>query len=286
MTQDIERAHTEDELKPASAGGRNIKLIIAYDGAGFCGWQKQQADFTQPKENTDAAVVRKPSVQGTIEQALKKIHGLNIVNLTGSGRTDTGVHAAGQAANFYSNIDSIPAERFASALNSLLPKDVRIISSCEEGENFHARFSAYSRTYRYQFICGRRLLPNENHFNLHLNCFPDIRLLNAYGRLLLGEKDCSIFSGSGDASKSKHRYIYNAVFFIEGNRLIFEITANAFLRKMVRSITGTFLHYGEKGTPPEKLSEIIASQERSLAGPTLPPQGLFLWKVDYGKLNK
>ena len=261
-------AGNEQEKVPGN--GRNIKLIIAYDGTDFCGWQRQQ-------ENNGSL---NRSVQGVMEKALNKMHGYR-VSLTGSGRTDTGVHAAGQAANFYTGIDSIPAGRFARALNSLLPKDVRVIHSSEEDKKFHARFSACSRTYRYHFICGRLLLPHECRYNLHLKHFPDIKILNAYGRLLLGEKDCSIFSGSGDMSKSKHRYIYNAVFFTEGNRLIFEITANAFLRKMVRSITGTFLHYGEKGASPEELSEIIGAGERSLAGPVLPPQGLFLWKVGY-----
>jgi tRNA pseudouridine38-40 synthase len=93
--------------------------------------------------------------------------------------------------------------------------------------------------------------------------------------------DCSIFAGAGDTSKSKHRYIYRAYFFVERDRLIFEICANAFLRKMVRSITGTFLHYEEISTPAKKLWDIIASGDRSLVGPTMPPQGLFLWKVEY-----
>ena len=244
--------------------GRNIRLLIAYDGTDFCGWQRQEHDRT---------------VQGVIEQALEKMHGKHI-NLTGSGRTDTGVHAAGQAANFYTGLKNIPAGRFIQALNSLLPHDVRILDSYEEKNNFHARFSAVARTYRYQFIIGK-IMPYESRYNLRLFRFPHFDILNAYCRILLGETDCSIFASSGDMSKSKCRYIYKAQFFIEGNRLIFEICANAFLRKMVRSIAGTFLHYGEKKTPPEKLREIIASKERSMAGPTLPPQGLFLWKVDY-----
>jgi len=244
--------------------GRNIKLLIAYDGTDFCGWQRQENGRT---------------VQGVIEDALEKMHGAP-VTLTGSGRTDAGVHAAGQAANFYTSIDSIAADRFAPALNSLIPKDARILDSCEAGEEFHARFSAHSRTYRYHFLC-RPALPHESRYNLQLRRFPRIETLNAYGRLILGETDCSIFAGAGDTSKSKHRYVYRAQFYIEGERLIFEICANAFLRNMVRSVAGTFLHYEEKNAPPEKLREIIASGERGLAGPSLPPQGLFLWKIDY-----
>jgi tRNA pseudouridine38-40 synthase len=243
---------------------RNIKLITAYDGTDFCGWQRQESERT---------------VQGIIEQALEKMHG-HPVNLTGAGRTDSGVHAVGQTANFYTDIESISADRFAPALNSLLPRDVRILKTCETENEFHARFSAKSRIYRYQFIT-RPLLPHENRYHLQLQRFPQVKLLNAYGRLLLGETDCSIFAGAGDTSNSKNRYIYKAYFYIEKNSLIFEICANAFLRNMVRSIAGTFLLYEESGTPPVKLREIIAAKERSLAGPTLPPQGLFLWQVEY-----
>ena len=243
---------------------RNIKLLIAYDGADFCGWQRQKGNRT---------------VQGVIEEALEKIHECHIT-LTGCGRTDSGVHAVGQVANFYTNMNNIPADRFNLALNSLLPHDVRILESSQTDPQFHARFSACARTYRYQFIC-RNLLPHESRYNLYLRRFPRLDILNAYGRQILGETDCSIFAGTGDKSKSKNRYIYNSQFYMEGDRLIFEICANAFLRNMVRSIAGTFLHYEEKDTPPEKMREIIASKDRSLAGPTLPPQGLFLWNVKY-----
>jgi tRNA pseudouridine38-40 synthase len=246
---------------------RNIKLLIAYDGTDFCGWQRQEGG-------------RKRTVQGVIEEALEKIHGRHI-NVTGSGRTDSGVHAVGQVANFYTGIKSIAASRFASALNGLLPQDVRVIESCETASGFHARFNARMRTYRYHFICRTALLPHERRYNLRLRRIPNLEVLNAYGRLLLGEKDCSMFAGAGDTCKSKSRFIYRSSFFTEGSRLIFEISANAFLRKMVRSIAGTFLHYEERGTPPEKLRDLIASGERRLAGPTLPSQGLFLWKVEY-----
>ena len=251
---------------------RNIKLTIAYDGTDFCGWQRQESGRLQ--SNLPCR-----TVQGVIEDALEKMHG-HPINLTGSGRTDSGVHALGQAANFYTDIESIPADRFAPALNSSLPQDVRVLESCETDGEFHARFSAKARIYRYQFIC-RPLLPHESRYNLHLRRFPRLELLNAYGRLLLGETDCTIFAGAGDTSASKNRYVYKAYFYAERDSLIFEICANAFLRNMVRSVAGTFLHYEETATPPEKLREIITTGERSLAGPTLPPQGLFLWQVEY-----
>jgi len=245
---------------------RNIKLVIAYDGTDFCGWQRQDGSSRK-------------TIQGEIENALEKMHG-SPVNLTGCGRTDSGVHAVGQSANFYTDIDSIHPSRFTPALNSLLPRDIRILDSCEVDKEFHARFSAVSRVYRYHFIC-RQLLPHEQRYNVYISRFPRLDILNAYGRLLLGETDCTIFTAAGDTSKSRNRYIYSSQFYIEDGRLIFEIRANAFLRNMVRSVAGTFLHYEEKDTPPDKMKEIIASKERSLAGPTMPPQGLFLWKVDY-----
>ena len=244
-------------------------MLIAYDGTGFSGWQRQGASGGAER-----------TVQGLIEKALEKMH-KEPVALTGSGRTDAGVHAAGQTANFYTNISSINPARFAPALNGLLPRDVRILEAAGTRPDFHARFDAAMRTYRYHFIAGPYALPHESRYNLQIYRHPRVELLNAYGRLLPGERDCSIFTGAGDSSKSRNRYIFRAFFFVEGDRLIFEISANAFLWKMVRSIAGTFLHYERQELPHEKLREIIASGERSLAGPTLPPQGLFLWKIDY-----
>jgi len=248
---------------------RTIKLIIAYDGTDYCGWQRQDSDKT-----------KLPSVQGVIEKALEKIH-KHSVPLTGSGRTDSGVHAAGQAANFITDIESIKVPRFVRALNGILPQDIRILHSSEVPEGFHSRYDTRSRTYRYNFICGRLAMPHESRYALQLFRQPKIDLLNSYCRLLPGERDCSVFASSGDKSLSRSRYIYNALFFMEDRRLVFEITANAFLWKMVRSIAGTFIHHEEKNTPPEQMKKIIASGQRELAGPTLPPRGLFLWKVEY-----
>ena len=247
---------------------RTIKLLIAYDGTDFCGWQRQDGQRT---------------VQAVVESALAQMHH-HPVAVIGAGRTDSGVHAAGQAACFQTSIESINPERFVPALNGLLPQDVRILEASEACAGFHARFDARSRTYRYYCICNRHALPHESRYAIQLWHYPDIALLNAYCRNILGERDCSLFAAAergGDSNKSRSRYISRASFFIESDRLVFEISANAFLWKMVRSITGTFLHYEKQNTPPGQLCEIIASGDRSLAGPTLPPHGLFLWKVDY-----
>jgi tRNA pseudouridine38-40 synthase len=246
-------------------GERNIKLLVSYDGSPYCGWQRQKD---------------RSSVQGEIEAALEKIHGYP-VPLAGSGRTDSGVHAMGQAANFHSSLQSMDPRRFKPALNGLLPKSIRILKAEEVPPGFHARFDARSRSYRYFFTLLRDLPPQEKQRALGLRRRPDIALLNAYARLFRGEFDCTVFAVPRDLSKSRCRYIYNAYFFMEGNRLVFEIRANAFLWKMVRSVAGTMIFYEERNLEPEEFRRVITSGRRELAGPTLPPDGLFLWKVEY-----
>lgn len=244
---------------------RNIRLVIAYDGTNFSGWQRQGSDR---------------SVQGDIEAALEKMH-KHPVSLIGSGRTDAGVHAAGQVANFKTSIAHIPAIRFVPALNSILERDVRIIHAEEASPDFHARFDAKSRTYRYHIICGRPALPHELRYAWQIWRQPDIRVLNAYARLLLGETDCSLFASPRDPSLSRSRYISHARFMVEGRTLIFEITANAFLWKMVRSIVGSFLYFEERGFSVEAVQKLLHARDHRAAGPTAPPEGLFLWKIDY-----
>jgi len=259
---------------------RTVKLVLAYDGTDFNGWQRQKFSEEAAAEQGKASQSRRRTVQECIEAALARMHE-HPVALTGAGRTDSGVHAAGQVAGFRTDIKSIEPGRFVPALNAILPRDIRILEACEAIPDFHARFDAKTRSYRYHFVCGRQALPHENRYALQLWRRPRIDLLNAYCRLLLGERDCSVFAAAGDLAQSRSRYISHAVFLAEGNSLVFEITANAFLWKMVRSVAGTFLHYEERNTPPEVLREVIASSDRGLAGPTLPPQGLFLWKVAY-----
>jgi len=252
---------------------RNIKLTLSYDGTDFSGWQRQEKRAPGSQNATR-------TVQGVVEQALEKIHKRPVI-LTGSGRTDAGVHAAAQVANFYTSIKSMEAERFVPVLNSLLPNDVRVLDAVETGFGFHARFNARMRTYRYYFISGRELYPWEQRYAWRLKRQPDIQRLNDFAGLLKGEMDCTAFAVPWDKSKSRSRCIGGASFFLEGNRLVFEISANAFLWKMVRSIAGTLLRFEQKGFDTSYLREIIISGNRSLTGPTAPAQGLFLWKIDF-----
>ncbi|QSH92923.1 tRNA pseudouridine(38-40) synthase TruA [Treponema medium] len=249
---------------------RNILLRISYDGTRFHGWQKQ---LQHGKESFR-------TVQGEIERALALLH-KHPVELFGSGRTDAGVHACGQAAHFFTDIARIKPESFIPALNSALPKDIRIMEATNVSDNLHARFSARSRTYRYFIHCGRTAFAHQLPYCWHIRREPDIDVLNRMASVLSGELDCTTFSAAGDQSKSKSRYIYTAHFFTDREFLVFEISANAFLWRMVRSITGTLLHYEQQNGTKEDFEDVLRSKDRRNAGETAPPQGLFLWSIEY-----
>jgi tRNA pseudouridine38-40 synthase len=248
---------------------RNILLTLSYDGTHFSGWQKQ--------ENEKTGYIR--TVQDEIEKVLALIHKEPIA-LAGSGRTDSGVHAAGQAATFISPIDSIPIENYIPAINSRLPHDIRVLNAVEKPMDFHARFSATRRTYRYFIHCGSPLA-HQMPYVWPIYRYPDIEKLNRMASCLQGEIDCTTFSAAGDLSVSKHRFLEKAVFYPEGDTLVFEICANAFLWKMVRSITGSLLHYELKGKDKDFFQEILDAKDRRKAGPTAPAKGLFLWNVGF-----
>lgn len=252
---------------------RNILLTISYDGTDFCGWQRQDCA-------ADGTPVR--TVQGEVERALMKIH-KEQVRLTGSGRTDSGVHAVAQAAHFFSPIDTIPAERYVPALNSLLSRDVRIMEAKEVPGSFSARFSATSRTYRY-FIHTGIPCAGEARYVWTVRHKPDIGVLNEMASCLRGEIDCAAFAAAGDKSLSTFRYIEGAKFFVDGRNsqvVVFEITANAFLWKMVRSLVGSLVFFEKRSRSPEYFRAVLESKDRRRAGPTAPPEGLFLWSVDF-----
>ncbi len=246
---------------------RNIRLTISYDGTNFNGWQVQKNGRT---------------VQEEIEKALQTIHG-KAVRLTGSGRTDSGVHANGQVANFYTEKDNIPDYKFTDALNSLLPGDVTILSSGEAGEKFHSRFDAKIRIYRYYIRAGGRSLPHEDKYCWRLRQTPDIRLLNRLTAPLAGVHDFTAFTAAGDPSESKVRRLYSAVFYPQHEFLVFKIAGNAFLWRMVRSIVGTAVQLESDGADASAMGRILDSGIREKAGTTAPAKGLFLDRVIYNE---
>lgn len=249
---------------------QNILLTISYDGTDFCGWQKQ----------TKAGNETYRTVQGEIEAALQKLLKRK-TELVGSGRTDSGVHAAGQIANFSSTIKNMEAENYIQALNSMLPKDVRIVNAEKVALNFNARFSSKSRTYRYFCNTQEFTLAHLTRYTWNIRYMPHLLTLNKMAQILQGEIDFTTFAASGDMSLRKSRYVEKAFFFMQNEMLIFEITANAFLWRMVRSLVGTMIELEKKGGTEREFAEILHACDRKKAGFTAPAQGLFLWKVSY-----
>ena len=244
----------------------NIRLVIEYDGKDFNGWQKQND---------------KLNIQGEIERAIEIITGEK-VELIASGRTDAGVHALNQIANFKIDKD-INIEKLPYALNSQLKKSVRIKTAELVDNDFHSRYHAKKKTYRYVInnsSQGSSIYRNlEYNFPLHL----DEKLMQEAIEYFIGEHDFKAFKASGGSTKSSVRTIYNASVRREGERIYIELTGNGFLYNMVRIIAGTLLDVGLGKIKPEEVKEIIESKDRSRAGKTLPPNGLFLVNVDYNE---
>ena len=253
----------------------NVLLTVSYDGTDFCGWQRQ--------DKSDGGLPVR-TVQGEIEAALEKMLKAPIT-LYGSGRTDSGVHARAQKANFLSPFDSIPPSGYVRALNGFLPRDIRIQSAEKVAQDFNSRFNATSRTYRYFIRTGTvPPLASETRYVWYQPHELDLDCLNEMASFLHGETDCATFSAAGDQSLSTKRYIDRAAFFADSKTegaLVFEIEANAFLWKMIRSLVGTFVQLAMKGAPPSEFKNILDSRDRKRALMTAPPTGLFFWDVKF-----
>lgn len=254
---------------------RRIRLDVAYDGTSFCGWQRQKRD---------------PSVQETLETVLSQIH-KTPVSVTASGRTDSGVHARQQVIHFDRPPGvTMPPERYVPAANSLLPSTVRVLSSSWVSSDFHARFLARTRVYRYYITFGAAAPPERAAYSWYRRRRPSLRRLNALCRPLLGSHDFTTFTAAGDPSENKVRRIFAASFRPAGDQILFEIAGNAFLWRMVRSLTGTILTLEESQLSledlPRQMEDLLASKERGRAGVSAPARGLFLHQVLYeGEYN-
>ena len=247
------------------SGQRNIRLLLAYDGTEFAGWAAQKQQRT---------------VQGVLEKGLERMHG-HPVRTTVAGRTDSGVHASGQVVNIHSDLASIPGERFARALNSYLPADVRLLASREVAPGFDARRSALARTYRYQLFAGDVAPPHLARYSHQPRRRLDLGRLNRLAATLVGDHDYSAFCAAGDTSVTKRRIVTAAVFFADGPFVAFRVTASSFLWRMVRCMVGTLLELEGTGAEPAELTAILACGDRSRAGETAPAAGLFLEHVTY-----
>lgn len=243
---------------------RNIKLTIEYDGKDFNGWQKQP---------------NKLNIQGTIEQTIKSITGED-VELNASGRTDAGVHALGQVANFKTN-SKIPIEKFAIALNSRLKKSIVIKKAEEVDERFHSRLNCKKKTYRYIINNSSEGSAIYRNLETHIPQKLDVEKMKKAIKYFEGEHDFKAFKASGTSSKNSVRTIYETKLYEQGERIYIELTGNGFLYNMVRIITGTLVEVGLGKISPDQIPEIIKIGKRENAGKTLPPQGLYLLKVMY-----
>lgn len=244
---------------------RNIKLTIEYDGKDFNGWQKQPD---------------KLNIQGNIEKAIETITGEE-VDLMASGRTDRGVHALGQVANFKTE-SKLPIDKFPIAINTYLKQSIRIISAEEVDEKFHSRLTCKKKKYRYIINNSKYGTAIYRNLETHIPMKLDIRKMQEAVKYFEGEHDFKAFKASGTSSKSSVRTIYNAeVKEMPNERIWIELTGNGFLYNMVRIITGTLVDVGLGKIEPEEIESILKSEKRENAGKTLPPQGLYLVNVEY-----
>ena len=244
---------------------KNFKIIIEYNGARYHGWQRQNNDRT---------------VQEEIEKAVLTITGQQVA-LTGSGRTDAGVHAHAQVANFKCETKLGPQD-LLGGLNSLTDEDI-VIMSCEEVEaSFHARFDVKSKTYVYKILNRPNPAAIFRQYAWHIRKQLNLEAMRTATSHLIGRHDFKAFEGAGSPRSHTNRSVYKAGLTEEDDGyLAFEIEADGFLRFMVRNIVGTLVDVGRGRISPDDFKRILASKDRNQAGATAPAHGLFLKKVRY-----
>ena len=240
----------------------NYKLLIQYDGTNYFGWQIQENCISIQQKITDA-----------LQIILKEK-----VNLIGSGRTDTGVHALGQVANFKTAND-LDIYKFKHSLNAILPVDISVYNIEKVQDEFHSRFDAKRRSYLYLFSKFKSPFYDRYSYFYHGNI--DFEKLNTLSKSLLGEKDFSSFARKNTETKNKICNIYDVNWKSTSNLIIFKIEADRFLHGMVRTIVGTLLKALKNNFDNEYIGKIIEQRDREAAGEAVPAKGLFLFKVKY-----
>jgi len=250
--------------KQAVAPG-NIRLTIAFDGTGYHGWQIQ---------------ANQPTVQAIIREAIQRITGEEIA-LTGSGRTDAGTHARKFVANFSTRSRMEPIS-WVRALNSSLPRDIRILAARRVPSGFHARHDARSKIYRYQIYRGAVVPPHLAREHYHFPYPLDVPLMRTAARQFIGEHDFASFTPAKvSGARATVRRILGCNLKTRGNRLIFSVEGNGFLQYMVRNMIGTLLELGRGRMSSRQFEDLFRKRDRTLAGFTAPAQGLILVRVRY-----
>ncbi|QHE59764.1 tRNA pseudouridine(38-40) synthase TruA [Rossellomorea vietnamensis] len=245
---------------------QRVKCTIAYDGTYFHGYQ------VQPRERT---------VQGLIESILSTIHKGVSVRISGSGRTDAGVHANGQVFHFDTPL-SIPEEKWPIVLNTRLPDEVTVKEAVFVSTDFHSRFSVEQKEYRYRIYTGEARSPFNRHFALHYPHTLSVPDLERAARHLIGEHDFTSFCSAKTEVEDKVRTIHRIDIQEHEEEIIFSFVGNGFLYNMVRILVGTLLEVGTGNRSADEIPGILEARDRNQAGKTAPPHGLYLWKVDYG----
>lgn len=243
---------------------RNIRLKIQYDGSNYSGWQTQ---------------TERLGIQEVLETAIREITGENI-NLIASGRTDAKVHSLGQVANFRTQ-SSIPGEKFLKVINNRLPEDIRIIESAEVDFDFHSRFDAKKKRYRYRISNKEIANPIDRNYSYNVERPLDIEEMKASLKYFIGKHDFESFMGPRSVVSSTVRTIYSIELLEKDGFIEIVIEGNSFLRYMIRIIIGTLIFIGHGKIKKEDIENIILAKDRRKAGPTAPARGLFLEKVYY-----
>jgi len=241
-----------------------IKLILEYDGTSYAGWQRQ---------------LNQPTIQETVETAIEGVTQTQ-VSIMGAGRTDAGVHALGQVASFRINRDLTPRE-WTRALNAHLPETIAIRSAAIMPEAFHARHSAKGKLYEYRILNRSDRPAVDRHYCLHVHKPLNDAAMNQAAMVLIGPHDFSSFETQPTKNDDPICDIQRLTVYRHGEHLRVEAYADRFLKQMVRSIVGTLIEVGLGKRPPDSLNAILNAHDRSAAGKTAPPHGLFLVRVDY-----
>lgn len=242
----------------------NFKLTIAYDGTGYVGWQRQATGV---------------SIQGLLEDAIAELDE-QPVTVIGAGRTDAGVHAHGQVASV-SLARSIDAATLVRAANARLPPAVRVLDASEAPEEFHARFRARSKSYRYRIWNAAALSPFERAYAWHLPGRLDVAAMMEAALLIEGTHDFAAFQAAGAETHTTERAILSSRVARDGALITYDVCGEGFLRHMVRAIVGTLVDVGRGRRASAWMRDVLASRDRGQAGQTAPPHGLFLMGVSY-----
>ncbi|HXL73057.1 MAG TPA: tRNA pseudouridine(38-40) synthase TruA [bacterium] len=243
---------------------RNIRLTVEYDGTAYSGWQKQ---------------IQFETVQGTLEEKLKQVCG-HLVDLLVAGRTDSGVHALGQTANFHTS-STLPIAKIQDVLNHLLPRDIHVVKVQEVPETFHATYHAKAKLYRYVIRNTKDYTVFDRNTYHHVRTTLDITAMKKAAKFLIGTHDFTAFRGTLGKWANPKRTITQIKIQKKGDEIILEYMGVSFLHQMIRILSGTLLYVGLGKLKPGDMKEILKSKDRKKAGPTLPPNGLFLVKVYY-----